>query len=155
VLGAAGWYTMPDEALSYPHGIGDAKGLRTVRLNPAAAAKLPTLIVVGEHDDSEDDEELNRAAVVCRTQGQSRLSRARAWTQAMNAFARKRGIPANFRYLELPGITHSFRQAVLEGKMGERAFEHCYATGADTVHGSHDHSGRVFSGDGGPLRAEN
>ena len=68
-LGAAGWYTMPDDTLRYPYGSGDVSGLDAVRLNAVAAARLPTLVLVGERDDRDDDEELNRSQIVCRQPG--------------------------------------------------------------------------------------
>ena len=55
-LGAAGWYTMPDDSLRYPYGTGDSSGLDGVRLNAIAAARLPTLVLIGERDDRADDE---------------------------------------------------------------------------------------------------
>ena len=129
VLGAAGWYTMPDSELPYPYGIANAEGLDGVRLNALAAARLPTLVVVGEHDDCPDDEELNRSDIVCRTQGLSRLQRAQAWVRAMKAYAAARGESDAVDLHVLPGIGHSFHDAVVEGGLGSRIFQHCYAPG--------------------------
>jgi pimeloyl-ACP methyl ester carboxylesterase len=126
VLGSAGWYTMPDVSLPYPYGTSDARGLAAVRLNTLAAARLPTLVVVGEDDDREDDEELNRSRIVMRSQGRHRVERARAWTSAMNALAEKDGVRGSIRMVTLPRIAHSFRQAVLEGGLARLLFEHCY-----------------------------
>ena len=129
VLGAAGWYTMPDHQLSYPHGVADAEGLDGVRLNALAAARLPTLVVVGEHDDCADDEELNRSETVCRSQGLGRLQRAQAWTRAMKVYAADRGESSAVGLQLLSGVGHSFRDAVVEGDLGSRIFRHCYAPG--------------------------
>lgn len=125
VLGSAGWYTMPDPGLYYPYGTADAQGLRAVRLNPVGAANLPTLVVVGEYDDREDDEELNRSRVVRRSQGRHRLERALAWTRAMNALAAKHGRDGRVRMQVLPRIGHSFRQAVVQGGLAKYLFDHC------------------------------
>lgn len=128
VLGSAGWYTMPDPSLPYPYGTADARGLDAVRFNLAAAARLPTLVIVGEDDDREDDEELNRSRVVLQSQGRHRLERAGTWTVAMNALARRQGLRGSAELLVLPGVGHSFRQAVLEGGLAHRLFEHCRRT---------------------------
>ena len=125
-LGAAGCYTMPDPSLSYPYGTADAEGLDTARLNVIAAARLQTLVMVGELDDREDDEELNRTRIVRETQGRHRIERARAWTDAMNAVADRAGFPASVRMLLLPGVGHSFERSVRHGGLGNHLFRHCY-----------------------------
>ncbi len=126
-LGAAGWYTMPDNRLPYPHGIADSAGLEAVRFNPAAAARLRTLVMVGEQDDRNDDEELNRGSIVCKTQGEHRLQRARTWAHAMNALSMQGGGPGCVDMVTLPRVEHSFRDAVLEGGLATLLFDHCCA----------------------------
>ena len=126
VLGAAGWYTMPDHKLPYPYGVADAEGLDGVRLNVLAVARRPTLVLVGEHDDCPDDEELNRTKIVCHSQGFGRLQRAQTWTRAMKAYAAGRGESAGVDLQVLPGVGHSFHDAVVEGGLGSRIFRHCY-----------------------------
>lgn len=125
ILGSAGWYTMPDRSLPYPYGTADARGLDAVRFNLAAAARLPTLVVVGGEDDKEDDEELNCSRPVLQSQGRHRLERARTWTAAMNVLARQQGLPDPAELVVLPGVGHSFRQAVEDGALAHRLFEHC------------------------------
>jgi len=131
-LGAAGWYTMPDDTLPYPYGTADASGLKAVRLNAIAAARLPTLVLVGERDDCTDDEELNRSQMVCDSQGDTRLRRAESWTRAMNAFAAGRGESEQVSLVTLPGVDHSFRDAVIEGDLAAQVFTHCYAAHGPT-----------------------
>jgi pimeloyl-ACP methyl ester carboxylesterase len=131
-LGAAGWYTMPDDTLRYPYGSGDVSGLDAVRLNAVAAARLPTIVLVGERDDRNDDEELNRSQIVCVSQGDTRLRRAQTWTRAMNIFAAGRGEPEQVSLVTLPGVAHSFRDAVIEGGLAAHVFRHCYAAPAPT-----------------------
>ena len=125
-LGAAGWYTMPDRSLSYPFGVRDANGLDGVRLDVITAARLPTLVLVGERDNSTEDEELNQSKRVCRRQGANRRERAHSWVQEMNNFATKRGDSPATRLLVLPGVDHSFHAAVLEGALGAHVFDHSY-----------------------------
>lgn len=125
-LGAAGWYTMPDKSLSYPLGVGDAAGLEGVRLDLSAAARLPTLVLVGELDDCPRDQELNRSREIRRRQGRTRRSRAQTWTQAMNAYSKRHREPAAVSLRVLPGVDHSFRTAVFAGAMGSHVFDHAY-----------------------------
>ncbi len=126
MLGAAGWYTMPDAKQTYPRGIADAAGLSATRLNATAMAQLPTLVLVGAEDDKIDDVELNRSKKICRQQGNSRLERARNWVAMMRAFAVQRGVVCDVELVELPGVDHSFRQAVLRGGLATRVYEYCY-----------------------------
>lgn len=128
VLGSAGWYTMPDRSKPYPFGVADARGLDAVKLNPRAAARLPTLVVVGEDDDREDDVELNRSAEVMRSQGRHRLERAGNWVDAMNAFAEKQGAARGVELRVLSGIGHSFKDAVMLGGLGELLLGFCHQT---------------------------
>jgi hypothetical protein len=116
---------MPDPSMPYPYGTADARGLDAVRFNVAAAARVPTLVVVGGDDDREDDEELNRSRIVLKSQGRHRLERARTWTTAINAVPGQQGAPSGAELVVLPGVGHSFREAVLEGGLGHRLFAHC------------------------------
>lgn len=125
-LGAAGWYTLPDVDHAYPYGAADAKGLDAARLNLHAAARIPTLVLVGECDDRADYDGLNRSRTVCRTQGRHRLERARVWVRAMNDFASSQGYRAAVSLQLLPGIGHSFSQAVLQGALDSHVYTHCY-----------------------------
>lgn len=121
VLGAAGWYTMPDTNESYPFGTANAKGLDAVRLNVRAATRLPILVVVGSEDADANDPELNCSAKVLQ-QGPNRLARAKNWVGAMNAYASRHGGRANLEFRVLPGIGHSCSDAVLTGDLGELMF---------------------------------
>ena len=126
VLGAAGWYTMPDLSQGYPYGCADAAGLEGARLNIVAAVQLRTLVMVGEHDDRPDDAELNRSKRVRRVQGRSRIDRARNWVAAMSAFAHDLGVASEIEFVELRGVDHSFHEAVTNGSLATRVFEYCY-----------------------------
>lgn len=126
VLGAAGWFTMPDPAVAYPYGIRTANQLNGVRLSAVAFARLPTLVLVGGMDDREDDDELNRARLIREQQGRHRVERARSWTDAMNGFAQRRGLPPCVEMRVLPGVGHSFSEAIRNGRLDQLVFEHCY-----------------------------
>jgi len=126
VLGAAGWYTMPDKTAAYPLGIGDARGLDPVSFNAAAISRLRTLVVVGKNDDCTDDDELNRSKSVLSVQGENRVQRARTWVESMNVLAGKYAGPGSVELSLLPGVGHSFSQAISDGRLAEHVFEFCY-----------------------------
>jgi hypothetical protein len=54
------------------------------------------------------------------------VERAQVWTNAMNAVAERVGLPPAVEMVLLPGVAHSFRQAVEDGSLGHRLYEHCY-----------------------------
>jgi hypothetical protein len=47
----------------------------------------------------------------------------------MKAYASARGESAAVDLQVLPGVGHSFRDAVIRGGLGSRIFQHCYAPG--------------------------
>lgn len=123
ILGAAGWYTMPDATTSYPLGTADAKGLDLVRFNVRSATRLPTLVAVGAEDTDPEDQELNGSRKISRRQGKHRVARAKAWVQAMNASAVRHGSDCDIQLRLLPGVRHSFSDAVDIGGLGQMIFE--------------------------------
>ena len=125
-LGAAGWYTMPDKSTPYPYGIANTEGLDAVCFKAAAIARISALVVVGEYDNKDDDEALNQSEIIRKAQGGNRLARARAWTERMNRLAAQQGSSACVELAVLPGISHSFRQAILRGGLAERLFDYFY-----------------------------
>jgi pimeloyl-ACP methyl ester carboxylesterase len=137
VLGAAGWYTMPDPHQSYPFGTADTRRLSAVRFNLRAASRLPTMVAVGSSDNQENDVELNRSPKVLRCQGPHRLARAKTWVDAMNAYASNQGSPGNVQLRVLPGIGHSFSEAVLIGGLGELMFDFFASTTCHCVSRQH------------------
>lgn len=126
-IGSAGWYTLPDPAYTYPYGVSDAKGLYGARLNLWAALRIRVLVLVGEQDNRVDDEELNQRPMVCRSQGPHRVARAETWVKAMNARALSAGQGGRVDLQLMPGVGHSFSQAVLVGQLDKAVFAHCYA----------------------------
>lgn len=123
ILGAAGWYTMPDTQQPYPYGIRDTKGLGATRLNVRAVSRLSTLVVAGSQDTDVNDSELNRSPRVLLHQGPHRLARARSWVEGMQGAASRHGTTADIQLRVLPGIGHSFSDAVVDGGLGEVMFD--------------------------------
>ncbi|MEO5616601.1 MAG: hypothetical protein ABIS67_02440, partial [Candidatus Eisenbacteria bacterium] len=119
-IGAAGWYTFPDDRTPYPYGLGPSTDRSGLRLDPARFLRVPIAVFVGE-EDTGGGENLRRNPQVDR-QGTTRLERARRWVAAMNGAARSRGLPPLTSCHEVAGIEHSFRQFMTEGGLGERVF---------------------------------
>jgi pimeloyl-ACP methyl ester carboxylesterase len=76
VLGAPGWYTFPDPEHRYPLGLRTAPPeWPKLTFNPGRFLRIPTLVLVGEHDNRRD-RELNRTRQVDVHQGLDRMERA-------------------------------------------------------------------------------
>ena len=108
VLAAAGWYTFPHFNASYPLGLRDENSEFEFDLNQIA--KIPFHVVVGELDTVRDSS-LRRSRQIDRRQGRTRVDRALAWTQAMNAFAASVHSDARVSFSVLPAVGHSFTEA--------------------------------------------
>ena len=120
ILGAAGWYTFPDVATRWPRGL--AKWPEEPAPNLGYWLALPMLVLVGRKDTQRDGA-LRRGRRLDRQQGRHRLERARAFVTAVNSTAMTLGLAAPARLKVLPGVAHSFPEAVREGGLGEKIFE--------------------------------
>ena len=121
VIGAAGWYTFPDEHTPYPYGLGPSAERPAVPFDPDRFLRVPFTVIVGG-EDTEGGESLRRNEFVDHQQGTTRRERGRKWVAAMNDAARKRGLPPPASYEEAAGVRHSFRQFMQEGDLGDRVF---------------------------------
>ncbi|MGH0030826.1 MAG: hypothetical protein ACQGVC_13605 [Myxococcota bacterium] len=122
---AAGWYTLPDPQRTYPRGIGPSRRLLGVDFEPAEFLRIPFHVSVGG-EDLERDAALRRSRGLDRTQGRTRVERARRWCAAMDRAAALHGIgPPTFLDV-LPGVGHSFEDAVRHG-LCDRVFDHWLA----------------------------
>src|SRR5262245_8097850 len=126
-IGAAGWYTFPDERTPYPYGLGRSKDHPDLSFDPGRFLRVPITVFVGE-DDTAGGESLRRNPEVDRQQGTTRLERARRWVAAMNRAAQSGGLPPPASCQEVAGIEHSFRQFMNQGDLGERVFTALFGT---------------------------
>ncbi|MFZ5637462.1 MAG: alpha/beta hydrolase [Pseudomonadota bacterium] len=111
VVGAAGWYTFPDDDLAYPLGLG-ARGATSAFAHADVVARYPpTLVVVGSHDRMRD-ESLNQDPDIDLRQGLHRRARARRWVDAMAGAARRAGCASPCRLHVLRGASHAFGPSV-------------------------------------------
>jgi pimeloyl-ACP methyl ester carboxylesterase len=121
VVGAAGWYTFPDESLSFPRGTRAEKCFADVCFDAERYLRVPALVLVGERD-VHADAAMRQGRRVTRQQGESRLERGEHWVAAMHAAARERGYDTRFEFVALPRSGHSFARAATRGRIGKRAF---------------------------------
>lgn len=120
-IGAAGWYTFPDNRTPYPYGLGASPERSKLRFDPDRFLRVPIAVFVGDADTT-GGESFRRDPSLDAQQGMTRRERARRWVKAMNQAARQRGLAPPASYQEVTGIHHSFRQFMTEGDLGERVF---------------------------------
>jgi poly(3-hydroxybutyrate) depolymerase len=130
-IGAAGWYTFPDDRTPYPYGLGPSAERPHVRFDAGRFLRVPITVFVGI-DDTTRGENLRRNPQVDRQQGTTRLERARRWVGAMNRAARRRGLPPPASCHEVAGIEHSFRQFMKQGDLGDRVFAALFGPSSST-----------------------
>ena len=125
VIGAAGWYTLPQDDKSFPHGVGLCRDLPSLRFDTARFLRIPMTVVIGDQD-TDRDPELNQSLKVDRLQGRNRLERALTWVKTMNLVASSHGLPGHYRLEVIPGVSHSFAQGVSHGAMHRKIFAHLF-----------------------------
>lgn len=125
VVGAAGWYTFPDPTLPYPRGIEPISALPNLRFDPARFLIVPGAVVVGDRD-VHPGTALRKTESVEMQQGATRFERGKRWIACMNEQARHRGLPAQFRFHQLPRSPHSFSKSMQRGDMGHWVFERLF-----------------------------
>jgi pimeloyl-ACP methyl ester carboxylesterase len=127
-LAAAGWYCLPDEDIAFPVGIGAARRPRrrgTADIDAAMRSqidqflRIPLRVYVGEKDTLRDAA-LRTTALVDRSQGPDRKSRAAAFLASFREAAGRRGIASNTSMAILPGCGHDFTQCANNAALAER-----------------------------------
>lgn len=125
VIGAAGWYTLPREQSAFPLGVSTCRELPNLRFDCRSFLQVPMTVIIGDRD-IERDAGLNKSQRIDRLQGRNRFERARTWVEIMNRMARSHDLPEHFDFEILPGVDHSFEQAVARGGMHEKIFAHLF-----------------------------
>ncbi len=117
-LAAPGWFTMPDEALAFPYGVGASPASEGREPDIARLLTTPTLLMVGGNDTRRDGS-LNRNRIVEETQGRTRVERAQRWHAAMGAAADRQGVPRKTELQVLPGAEHDFNDNMQSHGLGD------------------------------------
>lgn len=104
IIGAAGWYTMPDESIAWPYGTGG------VPMLDASATKAflaqPMLLLAGGADTA-TLHTVMRQTPEANAQGATRVERTRYYYEFAERQARIQKAAFNWRHWVLPGVTHS------------------------------------------------
>lgn len=109
VAANAGTYTVPDESIPLPFGVGGA-GL-TPRI-VAEAFKIPMQIMAGGKDTDPYHRSLNRSSEAM-AQGRHRLSRGQYFFNKSKLMADRLGLVLNWRFKIVPGVGHSAKEMSL------------------------------------------
>jgi len=131
VIGAAGWYTMPQSENSFPHGVGLCRDLPSLRFDSSRFLRVPMTVIVGDQD-TDRDPGLNKSEKIDRLQGRNRIERAYTWAKTMNLVAKSRGMTEHFRVEVLPGVDHSFELGISHGAMQDKIFSYLFANAAES-----------------------
>lgn len=126
VLGAPGWYTLPDPALEFPLGIQPSARMPQVHFDPTRFLSIPVCVLVGERDRRRDAE-LNKTTKIDRLQGKTRIERGRRWLEAMMQEARGKGLSTPYAFHLLPDSPHSFSISMKRGGMGDKTFDFLFS----------------------------
>ena len=136
VIGAAGWYTLPEERSAFPLGVSPCRDMPNLRFDCKSFLRVPMSVIIGDRD-TERDAGLNKSQKIDRLQGRNRYQRAQTWVKIMNWAARSHGLPEHFEVETLPGVDHSFEKAVARGAMHERIFVYLFANGENPSRSLH------------------
>ena len=98
-----GWYLLPDENYRYPCGIANLSQ-KEIDLAAAYASKL--VITLGTEDNDPNARWLNHGACAER-QGSNRYDRGRFFYAFAREDALNRGLPFNWKLVEVPGVGHN------------------------------------------------
>ncbi|MEN8107708.1 MAG: hypothetical protein ABFS22_06840 [Pseudomonadota bacterium] len=126
-IGAAGWYTRPDESSRYPYGTAPTPRLPDVDFNARKFLQVPACVLVGQWD-IQYDPGLNQSPRIQRQQGMTRLERGRRWIDAMNRAAVAHGMNTPYTFSIVPGVDHDFSRAMGNGQLGQRVFSYLFGT---------------------------
>lgn len=123
-LGAAGWYTLPDESTAYPYGLlprddRDATWCRLMRdgLNRFLQRRFD--IYVGS-DDIERDDTLRKNDVLDQQQGPNRKARACSYVAALNKRQADLDMESTARLQVLDDCGHRFADCAAWGDLAYR-----------------------------------
>ena len=117
-LAAAGWYTFPTAAASFPYGLAPGRLPGSLEIDFRGFLQLPKCVLVGDQD-VERDKALRSNRALDREQGDNRLTRATAWVAAVNRAAAKTAQASACRLVVVPGAGHDWQECYERGRMHE------------------------------------
>ncbi len=117
-LAAAGWYTFPSAAASFPYGLAPGRLPGSLAIDFPAFLQLPKCVLVGDRD-VERDPSLRSNRVLDREQGDNRLARATAWVAAINRASAKAPAAPPCRLVVVRGAGHDWQECYQHGRLHE------------------------------------
>lgn len=119
-LGAAGWYTLPDDSLPYPIGLGasDTGDTRWGRRMKSALARYLDRrinIYVGNKDAELVSDTLRRTPALDAAQGRTRIERAHQYHSTIADLQDRHGLPVRTKLSVLAGCAHDFTDCAVNG----------------------------------------
>jgi len=123
-LGAAGWYTFPEDTVEYPYGIGDSphgrqRWSRLMRSGLRSYLQRRISVYVGENDTARE-ESLRQNLQVDEQQGAHRLERARRYVAAVNDVQAALGLNTTAQLTVLQDCDHRFSACAQQGELAYR-----------------------------------
>ena len=120
-IGAAGWYTLPDETSPFPIGIAPTNE-HDLTFDLDAFLDVPCHVIVGQKD-TKRDHALNKSPELDKAQGKTRLDRGRVFIEKMmNASRQRQKTPqATLNIVDRAG--HSFSKGMSQYGLGKLVFE--------------------------------
>lgn len=98
----AGWYTLPDDTIAFPYGLGGT-GLPKTRVAQAFGKEM--VVMLGDKDRKQG-RHLRRTSEAMQ-QGPNRLERGKYYLEAARQQAAELGVPFDWRIVIVPGVGHS------------------------------------------------
>lgn len=115
-MAAAGWYTFPSRAASFPYGLSPGRLPAGLTIHYPGFLRLPKCVLVGDRDVERDDS-LRSNRRLDSEQGDNRLVRATAWAEAVNRAARKVPGTPECELVVLPGVGHDWVECYADGAL--------------------------------------
>jgi pimeloyl-ACP methyl ester carboxylesterase len=106
-----GWYMLPDENYRYPCGISN---LPQQSIDLAAAYAGNLTITLGTEDNDPNAQSLNSGSCAS-LQGTNRYDRGRFFFDVARKDAKNRGLPFNWKLVEIEGVGHNANAMVHKG----------------------------------------
>jgi hypothetical protein len=108
VASASGWYTVPDNNIEFPYGIGNCP----IENMPASSYYSKNMTLqIGTLDNDPNASALRRNSIVDQ-QGTNRYDRAFYMFNTSKSLAENLGVPFNWEIIETPGNDHDHTGAV-------------------------------------------
>lgn len=127
-LGAAGWYTLPDDNVTYPYGVGcneDSKApwSRLMRDGLRRFLARNITVYIGTEDTTRDAS-LRQNNLLDAVQGKHRIERAQRYVASINENQAALGLPRTASLDLLPGCGHDLLTCATTGGLAARVLNH-------------------------------